>query len=86
MHFTSVDLPAPFSPSKAWKVPAGMLIDTSSRAVKAPNRMVMPSVSIPTPLPGCGRAVSRIVFTSAFPLHNDGDGSTAGWPLMFGAT
>src|SRR5581483_9486597 len=42
MHLTSVDLPAPFSPSSAWNEPAGMSTLTLSSAVIAPNRLVMP--------------------------------------------
>ena len=45
MHLTNVDLPAPFSPRSAWKLPGAMRIDTSSSAVKAPKRMVICSVS-----------------------------------------
>src|SRR2546423_9301646 len=41
MHLTRVDLPAPFSPSSAWKEPAGMLTLTLSSAVIAPKRFVM---------------------------------------------
>src|SRR5882757_3497367 len=48
MHLTSVDLPAPFSPSSAWNEPAGTFTETPSSAVKAPKRMVMPTVSTPT--------------------------------------
>src|SRR5438445_358571 len=48
MHLTSVDLPAPFSPSSAWNEPAGTFTDTASSAVKPPKRMVMPMVSTPT--------------------------------------
>jgi len=44
MHLTSVDLPAPFSPSSAWNEPAGTFTETPSSAVKAPKRMVMPTV------------------------------------------
>src|SRR3569832_2368111 len=51
MHLTSVDLPAPFSPSKAWNEPAGTLMETSSSAVKAPKRMVIPMVSTPIAFP-----------------------------------
>ena len=45
MHLTSVDLPAPFSPSSAWKEPAGTLIETSCSALSAPNDFDMPIVS-----------------------------------------
>src|SRR3954453_5489099 len=41
MHFTSVLLPAPFSPSSAWNEPAGTVSDTSSSAASAPKRLVM---------------------------------------------
>src|SRR5205809_752600 len=40
MHLTSVLLPAPFSPIKAWKVPAGTLSEMLSFATNAPNRLV----------------------------------------------
>src|SRR5947209_3798738 len=50
MHLTSVDLPAPFSPSSAWNDPDGTLMETSPSAVKAPKRMVMPMVSTATAL------------------------------------
>jgi hypothetical protein len=65
MHLTSVDLPAPFSPSSAWNEPAGTLIETLSSAVKEPKRMVMPSVSMPTALPAWGRGVSRTMLFMA---------------------
>ena len=45
MHLTSVDLPAPFSPSSAWTVPGSTLIDTSSSATSEPKILVMPIVS-----------------------------------------
>ena len=45
MHLTSVDLPAPFSPSSAWNEPAGTLIETSCSALSAPNDFDMPIVS-----------------------------------------
>ena len=45
MHFTSVDLPAPFSPSSAWNVPAGTLIETLSSARNDPKVLLMPTVS-----------------------------------------
>ena len=41
MHFTSVLLPAPFSPSSAWNEPGRTLSSTLSSAVKSPNRMVI---------------------------------------------
>src|SRR5882757_4592675 len=69
MHFTSVDLPAPFSPSSAWNDPAGTLIETSSSAVKAPKRMVMPMVSTPTAfLP-----VVSLILGSSRQLSDEGD-------------
>ena len=45
MHLTSVDLPAPFSPSSAWTVPASTLMDTSSSATSDPKILVIPTVS-----------------------------------------
>src|SRR4249919_1178902 len=48
MHLTSVDFPAPFSPSRAWKEPGGTVIETSSSAVKEPKRMVIPMAWTPT--------------------------------------
>ena len=45
MHLTSVDLPAPFSPSSAWNEPASTLIETSSSATSGPKILVMPTVS-----------------------------------------
>ncbi len=44
MHLTSVDLPAPFSPSSAWKDPAGAFRETSCSALSAPNDFDMPVV------------------------------------------
>ena len=41
MHLTSVLLPAPFSPSRAWKLPAGTFSDTWSSAVNSPKRLVI---------------------------------------------
>src|SRR3989442_15227376 len=45
MHFTSVLFPAPFSPRIAWKAPGASLSDTSSSAVRAPKRFVIPRTS-----------------------------------------
>ena len=45
MHLTSVDLPAPFSPSSAWTLPASTRIETSSSAASAPKRLDMPAAS-----------------------------------------
>src|SRR6202453_135512 len=45
MHLTRVLLPAPFSPSSAWTLPGSTRSDTSSRATKAPNRLLRPSAS-----------------------------------------
>ena len=47
MHLTSVDLPAPFSPSSAWKVPGTTFSETASSAVNSPKRLVMLSASTP---------------------------------------
>ncbi len=44
MHLTSVDLPAPFSPSSAWNEPGSTMIDTSSSATSGPKILVMPTV------------------------------------------
>ncbi len=44
MHLTSVDLPAPFSPSSTWNCPAGTEMETSSSAVKLPKCFDMPTV------------------------------------------
>ena len=41
-HFTSVLLPAPFSPSSAWKAPAWIFTETSSSAASAPKRLEKP--------------------------------------------
>ena len=48
MHFTSVLLPAPFSPSSAWNEPGRTLSSTLSSAMKSPNRMVMAMASTPS--------------------------------------
>ena len=37
----AVDLPAPFSPTMAWMVPAATVISTLSLATTAPNRFVI---------------------------------------------
>ena len=42
MILPRVDLPAPFSPTKAWTVPAAMVSDTSSRARVAPKDLPRP--------------------------------------------
>ena len=52
MHLTSVDLPAPFSPSSAWNEPEGMLTLTLSSAVIDPKRFVMLMASSAGALPG----------------------------------
>src|SRR4051794_8162223 len=54
MHFTSVDLPAPFSPSSAWKEPAGTLIETSSNATSGPKIFRIEMVSSPIAREGEG--------------------------------
>ena len=61
MHFTSVDLPAPFSPRSAWNVPAPTLIDTSSSAVNGPKRIVMSTVSTPSAPDGGGSAPMTVM-------------------------
>src|SRR5476651_642142 len=45
-HFTNVLLPAPFSPSSAWKAPAFTFTETSSSAAMAPKRLVNPISSM----------------------------------------
>src|SRR5712671_414919 len=45
-HFTSVLLPAPFSPSSACTVPGRKRMLTSSRAIKSPKRIPRLTVSI----------------------------------------
>src|SRR5476651_1003457 len=45
-HFTNVLLPAPFSPSSAWKAPAFTFTETSSSAAMAPKRLVKPISSM----------------------------------------
>src|ERR1700722_1611893 len=54
---TSEDLPAPFSPSKAWTSPWASSRLTRSLAVKAPNRLVMLRTAnngvAPEPGPDC---------------------------------
>ena len=40
--FISVDLPAPFSPSRAWIWPGSTVRSMWSLATRAPNRLVMP--------------------------------------------
>src|SRR5512145_1253500 len=44
-HFTSVLLPAPFSPRMAWKVPGLSRSETASSATRSPKRLVMPTTS-----------------------------------------
>ena len=43
--FISVVLPAPFSPTRAWMLPRPTAKSTPSFATKAPNRLVMPTIS-----------------------------------------
>jgi hypothetical protein len=38
----SVDLPAPFSPSRQWISPGAMSIETSASACRLPKRLDMP--------------------------------------------
>src|SRR5919198_6243523 len=45
-HATSVDLPAPFSPSRAVIRPAGTAKSTASSAVTPPKRLVRPRPSM----------------------------------------
>ena len=46
-----VDLPAPFGPRKPSTSPRDTLNETSSTAVKLPNRLVSPAISISTGWP-----------------------------------
>ena len=45
MILTRVDLPAPFSPSRAWTSPAGMASETSRKAIVAPNALLRPRIA-----------------------------------------
>src|SRR5471032_548889 len=54
MHFTSVLLPAPFSPSSACSVPGRTFSSTLSSARKSPKRMVMATASTPKAPDGGG--------------------------------
>jgi hypothetical protein len=63
--FTSVDLPAPFSPSNAWNEPASTVIDTSSSACSAPKRLEKPSISTRAAPVGSSRGGMRIALASA---------------------
>ena len=71
MHLTSVDFPAPFSPSRAWKDPAGTSIDTSCSAFKAPKDLLMPMVS------SDGAREGRCGFGHGNASRKDFDGATA---------
>src|ERR1700761_8372119 len=61
--FIRVDLPAPFSPSRAWMVPGAMERSMWSLATRLPKRFVMPcssrSTRPPHPLYGTGNAEFR---------------------------
>ena len=46
MILMSVDLPAPFSPSRAWISPGMSASETSSSAWISPNRLETPRISI----------------------------------------
>ena len=43
--FTSVDLPAPFSPNKAWASPANSVMDPLMSALTGPKNFVAPSTT-----------------------------------------
>ncbi len=44
--FISVDLPAPFSPTRAWMVPVRIVMSTSWLAITPGNRLPMPLSSM----------------------------------------
>ena len=48
--FISVDLPAPFSPSRQWISPGSIVRSMWSLAVNEPNRLVRPLISSFIPL------------------------------------
>ncbi len=52
----SVDLPAPFSPSRAWMCPSSIVKLIESLAVRGPNLFVIPRSSsfIPSTFPNTG--------------------------------
>src|SRR6186713_2797287 len=44
MIFTSVDLPAPFSPTSAWTLPRPISKETSDNAFEGPKDLLIPSM------------------------------------------
>src|SRR5215470_3694343 len=46
MTRSTVDLPEPLDPRSTWTVPGSTLMDTPSRAIRSPNRLVTPLSSI----------------------------------------
>src|ERR1700744_1885832 len=87
MHLTSVLLPAPFSPRRAWKVPGGRVRETSSRTTREPKLFLMPRAAS---LGGVGRGAPRGPRRAAAGFGGGGGGggggaqratvSSAGWP------
>src|ERR1700761_1896660 len=65
MHFTSVLLPAPFSPSSACSVPGRTFSSTLSSATKSPKRIVIAMAS--TPKAPVGAGYSPIFTRTPFP-------------------
>jgi hypothetical protein len=67
MHLTSVDLPAPFSPRSACTLPGVTSIETFSRAVNDPKRLVRPAPVRPkASMVGC-KAVAALMTVSLDP-------------------
>ena len=60
--FISVDLPAPFSPTRAWIVPARMVMSMSWLATTPGNRLPMPRSSMAWPV-AAGAGGSTTVVT-----------------------
>src|SRR4051812_4835086 len=56
--FIRVDLPAPFSPSRAWISPRRSSKSMASLATSAPNRLVIPRSSSASASPGIGSGPS----------------------------
>src|SRR3546814_5492955 len=87
-----VDLPAPFSPTMPWTVPAATRSDTSQLACTAPNRLSIPASSMAgaefmdrrrdvrsrRPRSARAGAVGHVV------VHLDGAGADAGLGLLAG--
>ncbi len=80
MILPRVDLPAPFSPTKAWTVPCRMAIETSSRARVAPKDFPSPRTSRWTTSSACIVVSRPATRSDVSPATPRAAGRSGRWP------